>query len=50
MLTLELLLDYKGSGDSDCFDKTKVEYEKGLPVYHQMQVGTAHRRQVTDVL
>lgn len=49
-LTLELLSDYKGAGDFDYFDEEKVEYEEGLPVYPQMQVGTAHRKQVTDIV
>ena len=49
ILTLELLSDYKGAGDFDYFDEEKVEYEEGLPVYPQMQVGTAHRKQITDI-
>jgi hypothetical protein len=49
ILTLELLLDYKDAGDFDYFDEEKVEYEQGLPVYPQMQLGAAHRKQVTDM-
>ncbi|MDR3782445.1 MAG: hypothetical protein P4K92_03955 [Candidatus Nitrosotalea sp.] len=41
--------DYKGAGDFDYFDEEKVEYEEGLPVYPQMQLGTAHRKQINDV-
>jgi hypothetical protein len=43
------LSDYKGAGDFDYFDEEKIEYEEGLPVYPQMQVGTAHRKQITDM-
>jgi len=49
ILALALLSDYKGAGDFDYFDEDKVEYEDGLPVYPQIQVGTALRRQVTDI-
>ena len=49
ILTLELLSDYKGAGDFDYFDEEKVEFEEGLPVYPQMQMGTAHRKQIADL-
>lgn len=48
-LTLELLADYKGAGDFDYFDEEKVEYQEGLPVYPQIEVGSAHRKQISDI-
>ncbi len=47
ILTLELLSNYNGAGDFDYFED-KVEYEEGLSIYPQMQMGTAHRKQITD--
>jgi hypothetical protein len=49
MLTLELLSNYKGSGDFDYFDDEVVEYEESLPICPMVQMGTAHRKKITDI-
>lgn len=46
ILTMEILADFPDSGNFDYIDDTKLIYEKGMPVYPAIQVGSTNKREV----
>jgi hypothetical protein len=48
ILAMELLKDYPDAGNFDYIDDEKLEYEEGMPLYPQIEVGSANRREITD--
>ena len=48
ILAMELLKDYPDAGNFDYIDDEKLEYEEGMPLYPQIEVGSANRREIAD--
>jgi hypothetical protein len=48
ILAMELLADFPEAGDFDYIDEQRMEYEEDMPLYPEVEVATANRRQVSE--
>jgi len=48
ILIMEILKDFPDAGSFEYFDEEKLAYEKGMPVYPDMQLGSINRRRVIN--
>jgi hypothetical protein len=46
ILIMEILTDFPNAGNFDYTDDEKLQYEKGMPVYPQIQVGSVNKREI----
>lgn len=46
ILTMELLKDFPDAGNFEYFDDEKMPYEKGMPAYPGIQIGSINRREI----
>ncbi len=46
ILIMEILTDFSDAGSFDYSDDEKLPYEKGMPVYPQIQVGSVNKREI----
>ncbi|CUR52223.1 protein of unknown function [Nitrosotalea devaniterrae] len=45
-LIMEILYDFPDAGNFEYADDVKLEYEGGMPVYPQIQVGSTNKREI----
>jgi len=48
ILIMEILKDFPDAGSFEYFDEEKLAYEKGMPVYPDMQLGSINRRRIIN--
>jgi hypothetical protein len=48
ILIMEILKDFPDAGSFDYIDDEKLAYEKGMPVYPDMQLGSINRRRIIN--
>ena len=48
ILIMEILKDFPDAGSFEYFDEEKLAYEKGMPVYPDMQLGSINRRRIMN--
>lgn len=48
ILTMEILKDFPDAGNFEYIDDEKLVYEKGMPVYPDIQLGSINRRQIIN--
>ncbi len=48
VLIMEILIDFPDAGSFDYMDNVKMKYEKEMPLYPEIQVGNANRREITS--
>ena len=46
ILIMEILTDFPDAGSFEYFDDEKLFYEKGMPVYPGIQLGSINRREI----
>ena len=46
ILAMEILKDFPDAGNFEYIDDEKLAYEKGMPVYPDIQLGIINRRQI----
>lgn len=46
ILIMEILKDFPDAGSFEYFDDEKVAYEKGMPVYPRIHLGSINRREI----
>lgn len=47
-LIMEILADFPDAGNFEYSDDLKLEYEGGMPVYPQIQVGSTTKREIIN--
>lgn len=46
ILIMEILTDFPNAGSFDYVDNVKLKYEKEMPLYPEIQVGSTNRREI----
>lgn len=46
ILIMEILTDFPDAGSFDYMDNVKLQYEKEMPLYPEIQVGSMNRREI----
>ena len=46
ILIMEILTDFPDAGNFDYIDDVKMTYEKMMPLYPEIQVGSTNRREI----
>jgi len=46
ILTIEILKEFPDSGNFDYIDDMKLMYEKGMPIYPEINLGSINRREI----
>lgn len=47
-LTMEILADFPEAGSFDYVDDIKFTYERGMPIYPEIQIGSTNRREIVN--
>jgi hypothetical protein len=48
VLIMEILTDFPDAGSFDYIDDEKLAYEKGMPVYPEIHVGSVNKREILN--